>query len=89
MGWLPIVRLFQYQFVLSCLTFEQVEEDSAETGKTGFVNHKQVVWHASFLKLLESSIRHSKTGYHHKCADDIVHWLFTIILILSADYEEQ
>jgi acyl-CoA thioesterase FadM len=67
----------------------KVEEDSAETGKTGCVNHKQIVWHASFLKLLESAIWHLKTGYHHKCADDIIRWLFPIILILSADYEEQ
>jgi hypothetical protein len=67
----------------------KVEEDSAEIGKTGFVNHKQIVWHASFLKLLESAIQHSKTGYHNKCADDIIHSLFPIILIFSADYEEQ
>jgi hypothetical protein len=32
---------------------------------------------------------YSKTGYHHKCADDLVRWLFPILLILSADYEEQ
>jgi len=63
-GWLPIMSLYTSLLKYS-LTMQKVEEDSAEAGEKGFVNHKQVVWHASFLKLLESAIRHSKTGYHH------------------------
>lgn len=31
----------------------------------------------------------SKTGYAHECYDAILRWLFPLILILSADYEEQ
>jgi hypothetical protein len=69
--------------------YQQVEEDSAETGKTAFVNHKQVVWHSSFVILLENIILYSKTGFSHKCADSIVRRLFPSLLILAADYEEQ
>ncbi|KIK93461.1 hypothetical protein PAXRUDRAFT_12641 [Paxillus rubicundulus Ve08.2h10] len=42
-----------------------------------------------FVKLLEAVIQYSKSGYSHKCWDEITHWLFPLILILSADYEEQ
>jgi hypothetical protein len=86
-GWLPIVSMLFY--IIYYLTFCQVEEDPGETGKAGFVNHKQVVWHKSFFQLLETVILYSKTGFHHPCADKIIRWLFPILLILSADYEEQ
>ncbi|KAG0696993.1 hypothetical protein DFH29DRAFT_984460 [Suillus ampliporus] len=66
-----------------------VSEDADEEGKTGFVNLKRVVWHEAFLKLLELVAQHSKSGYSHNCYDKIARWLFPIILILSADYEEQ
>ena len=86
-GWLPIVSK------IPCTAYHlisgQVEEDSGETGKTAFVNHKQIVWHQSFFLLLETIILYSKTGFHHTCADEIHRWLFPILLILSADYEEQ
>jgi len=86
-GWLPIVS--EISCTVYHLTSGQVEEDSSETGKTTFVNHKQIVWHQSFFLLLETIILYSKTGFHHTCADEICHWLFPILLILSADYEEQ
>jgi hypothetical protein len=86
-GWLPIVSELPLHHSLPDIG--QVEEDSGETGKTGFVNHKQTVWHESFFLLLENIILYSETGFHHKCADDILRWLFPIVLILSADYEEQ
>ncbi|KAG1849251.1 hypothetical protein F4604DRAFT_1593550 [Suillus subluteus] len=66
-----------------------VSEDADEEGKPGFVNFKRVVWHESFQKLLEMVARYSKTGYSHQCFDKITRWLFPILLILSADYEEQ
>jgi hypothetical protein len=47
------------------------------------------VWHQSFLKLLDSIIALSKTGFSHKCYDGKLRWLFPLILILSANYEEQ
>lgn len=53
------------------------------------MNFKRVVWHESFIELLDSIHAHSKSGYHIRCADGVVRHLFPIILILSADYEEQ
>jgi hypothetical protein len=66
-----------------------VEEDSGETGKKGFVNHKHVVWHEAFYKLLESIEEISKTGIWIDCADEIRRNIFPLVLILSADFEEQ
>ncbi|KAG1901040.1 uncharacterized protein F5891DRAFT_1128297 [Suillus fuscotomentosus] len=66
-----------------------VSEEADEEGKMGFVSFKRVVWHESFLKLLELVVQYSKTGYAHQCFDMIIRWLFPILLILSADYEEQ
>ncbi|KAF7967708.1 hypothetical protein HWV62_33335 [Athelia sp. TMB] len=66
-----------------------VSEDAGETGKTGFVNHKNAVWHESFREFMEDAAMHSSTGLHHVCGDDVERWLFPIVLILSADYEEQ
>ncbi|KAG1876519.1 hypothetical protein DFJ58DRAFT_720982 [Suillus subalutaceus] len=66
-----------------------VSEDADEEGKPGFINLKRVVWHEAFLKLLELVAQYSKSGYSHTCYDKIARWLFPIILILSADYEEQ
>ncbi|KIK78025.1 hypothetical protein PAXRUDRAFT_17112 [Paxillus rubicundulus Ve08.2h10] len=66
-----------------------VPEDAAEEGKLGYTTLKRMVWHDSFLKLLSEVAQHSTTGYAHMCYDKIMCWLFPLILILSADYEEQ
>ncbi|KAF7980011.1 hypothetical protein HWV62_40118 [Athelia sp. TMB] len=66
-----------------------VAEDAAETKKTGFVNHKNAVWHTAFLEFLSDVKMYSETGLWHMCGDKVMRRLFTIILILSADYEEQ
>ncbi|KIK90860.1 hypothetical protein PAXRUDRAFT_150960, partial [Paxillus rubicundulus Ve08.2h10] len=66
-----------------------VSEDIAEEGKLGYTTLKHVVWHEVFIKLLKAVIQYSKYEYLHKCWDEITHWLFPLILILSADYEEQ
>ncbi|KAG0695762.1 hypothetical protein DFH29DRAFT_984879 [Suillus ampliporus] len=66
-----------------------VSEDASEEGKTGFTNLKRVIWHESFIKFLELVVQYSKTGYSYKCFDQILRWLFPILLILSANYEEQ
>ncbi|KAG2151772.1 hypothetical protein BD769DRAFT_1623523 [Suillus cothurnatus] len=66
-----------------------VPEDAGEEGKLGYTTLKRIVWHKSFFKLLELAALYSKTGYLHKCHNNIVRWLFPVILILSADYEEQ
>lgn len=66
----------------------QVHEDTAETGKPGFVNFKNAVWHGGFEAFLEKIARHSETGCSVNCGDGQERWLWPIILILSADYEE-
>ncbi|KAG2336213.1 hypothetical protein BDR05DRAFT_1006072 [Suillus weaverae] len=66
-----------------------VKEDPKHSKKKSFVNFKNAVWHESFLKLLEAVIVHSKSGYWFECWDRVQHLLWPIILILSADYEEQ
>jgi hypothetical protein len=53
------------------------------------VNHKRVVWHEAFYKLLESIEEISKTGIWIDCADEIRRNIFPLVLILSADFEEQ
>ncbi|PCH42571.1 hypothetical protein WOLCODRAFT_71761, partial [Wolfiporia cocos MD-104 SS10] len=66
-----------------------VDNDSAEDGKTSFADFKRVVWHKGFLPFMNNVAQHSRTGYHVKCADEILRWIWIFILILSADYEEQ
>ncbi|KAG1854811.1 hypothetical protein DFJ58DRAFT_841293 [Suillus subalutaceus] len=66
-----------------------VPADSDEDGKLSYTNLKKVVWHKSFTILLETLSLISKTGFAHQCYDGILRWLFPLILILSADYEEQ
>ncbi|KAJ7742490.1 hypothetical protein DFH07DRAFT_750448 [Mycena maculata] len=65
-----------------------VSDDTAESGKPGYANFKNAVWHAAFYKLLESITTHSKAGIWTHCGDGKDRWLFPMILILAADYEE-
>lgn len=69
----------------------KVEEEPNKTKKTGFVNFKCVVWHESFLKILDTIIALSKYGYWHRFADleEALLHLFPFIVILSADYKKQ
>ncbi|KAI6140797.1 hypothetical protein BKA82DRAFT_4331799 [Pisolithus tinctorius] len=65
-----------------------VPELAKEEGKTGYANFKRVVWHTAFFQLLEKVAELSKVGYLHECYDKVLCWLFPLVLILSADYEE-
>ncbi|KAG1859330.1 hypothetical protein DFJ58DRAFT_715722 [Suillus subalutaceus] len=66
-----------------------VPEDSDEDSKLSYTNLKRVVWHESFSILLVTIILLSATGFAHECYDGTQRLLFPLILILSADYEEQ
>ncbi|KAG1759607.1 hypothetical protein EDD22DRAFT_849145 [Suillus occidentalis] len=66
-----------------------VKEDKKHSKKPAFVNFKNAVWHTSFLTLLACLAPLSKLGSPVRCWDDVVHTFYPIILILSADYEEQ
>jgi len=58
-------------------------------GKKEYVDLKHVVWHQSFFKLLETIKEYSVVGCWVTCGDGVKRHLFPIVLILSADYEEQ
>ncbi|KAG1891577.1 uncharacterized protein F5891DRAFT_1131602 [Suillus fuscotomentosus] len=66
-----------------------VKEDKKHSGKPAFVNFKNVVWHASFMKILDCLVPLSRFGSSVKCWDDLIRVFYPIVLILSADYEEQ
>ncbi|KAF4612582.1 hypothetical protein D9613_012725 [Agrocybe pediades] len=66
-----------------------VPEDPGETGKKGFKNHKRIVWHEGFLKILETMKDWAKIGHRHTCAGGVKRWIFPVILIFSCDFEEQ
>ncbi|KAI6143422.1 hypothetical protein BKA82DRAFT_4331282 [Pisolithus tinctorius] len=66
-----------------------VPESAKEEGKTGYTNYKRVIWHEAFLCIIDRLAEPSKLGYRYECYDKITRWLFPLILILSADYEEQ
>ena len=68
---------------------QQVEEKSFESGKKEWADYKHVVWHQAFYELLGSLMQHAKHGCNVRCGDDVIRWLFPIILILLADFEEQ
>ncbi|KIO04654.1 hypothetical protein M404DRAFT_26107 [Pisolithus tinctorius Marx 270] len=66
-----------------------VPESAKEEGKTGYTNYKCVIWHEASLCIIDRLAELSKLGYKYECYDKITRWLFPLILILSADYEEQ
>ncbi|KAG1888363.1 hypothetical protein F4604DRAFT_1877444 [Suillus subluteus] len=66
-----------------------VVEDQKHTKKKKYVDFKNAVWHTYFYQLLVSVEKHSKMGYWFECVGGIQHCLWPLILILSADYEEQ
>ncbi|KAJ6554445.1 hypothetical protein B0H19DRAFT_1294201 [Mycena capillaripes] len=65
-----------------------VKDDPKENGKTAFSNFKNVVWHTALYKLLESLVHPSNVGSWTECGDGQLRWLWPVILILAADYEE-
>ena len=67
----------------------QVEEDSAKSGKKGFVDFKRVVWHKAFYEIVESIEKHAELGFVLDCGDGVRRKIYPSILIVSADYEEQ
>ena len=39
---------------MELIVFTQIKEEAKESGKTGFVDFKRVVWHECFKKMLET-----------------------------------
>jgi Plavaka transposase len=53
------------------------------------VNFKRAVWTAGFRKVLASVAGYAETGISWELFDGTTRWLHPIVMILSADYEEQ
>lgn len=66
-----------------------MQDDAQYSGKPDWVDYKRVVWHDCFRKLLESIEEHSEEGCYVTCGDGVTRRFFPLVLILSADYEEQ
>ncbi|KIK66841.1 hypothetical protein GYMLUDRAFT_69898 [Collybiopsis luxurians FD-317 M1] len=57
---------------------------------TGLGGGHVVGWYPILAsKILESIIQHAQTGYSMKCGDQIQHWIFPLVFLKTADYEEQ
>jgi len=69
--------------------FVEVRGDVREESRRDFVNYKRAVWHNAVRLALQSIVDISTTGCWLQCGDGVRRWLFPVILILSADYEEQ
>ncbi len=54
-----------------------------------YTNLKRVVWHEAFWVLLREFKEQFPLGYQTRCGDGVERLLYPVILILSADYEEQ
>lgn len=87
-GYQSWVSARQWYHLITLITL-QIDEEASEQGKPGYINFKHVVWHEAFIKLFINLDKYSKTGYSYMCYDKKLRWLFPVILILSADYEEQ
>jgi Plavaka transposase len=67
----------------------KVKEDADKAGKKTFVDMKNIIWHEAVKGLLGTIRLHSKTGCMVRCGDGVWRLIVPVILILSADYEEQ
>ncbi|KAF6754610.1 hypothetical protein DFP72DRAFT_898326 [Ephemerocybe angulata] len=72
-GWLPIIE----------------DSEQGDCSDKEFADYKRIVWHGCLGKLFESISKKGQEGCWIRCGDGIERWLFPLILILSADYEEQ
>jgi hypothetical protein len=91
-GWLPLVCVkTQDHFHNKFKNKHKVKNDPKYQGAMSaqFANFKAAVWHAAVKRVLASIVPPSKDGQWAMCWDDIARLFYTMILILSADYEEQ
>ncbi|TFK18308.1 hypothetical protein FA15DRAFT_603515, partial [Coprinopsis marcescibilis] len=66
-----------------------VPEDADKTGTRKFADFKRIVWHTAFEKMLQSMVQYTESGFFFQCGDNIERCVFPLVMILSADYEEQ
>ncbi|KAG1884129.1 hypothetical protein F4604DRAFT_1878866 [Suillus subluteus] len=66
-----------------------IKDDPKHRGTLRFANFRAAVWHTAFKKVLASIVPPSTSGRWANCWDNIARLFYTLVLILSADYEEQ
>ncbi|KAJ3548840.1 hypothetical protein NM688_g5244 [Phlebia brevispora] len=66
-----------------------IEEDEKDKNKPAWINFKRNIWHKSFRVILQHIIEIASVGQKFICGDGVERFLFPIISILTADYEEQ
>jgi hypothetical protein len=67
----------------------QVSDPEKDKDRASWVNFKRVVWHDSFYELLKTIKEYSSSGCWITCSDGVDRHIYPLIMILSADYEEQ
>ena len=66
----------------------QIEEDAEKEKKSHFANFKRIVWHSSFLVVIQTVIYYSYLGYPWEIIRHIISLFFPAGLIVSTDLEE-
>ncbi|KAG1867364.1 hypothetical protein F4604DRAFT_1881653 [Suillus subluteus] len=66
-----------------------IKDDPKHRGTPRFANFRAAVWHMAFKKVLASIVPPSTSGRWANCWDNIARLFYMLVLILSADYEEQ
>lgn len=74
---------------LLSIILQVADEHSEDFTEKGYVNFKRIVWTDGFRKVLDSARLTAATGLHFDFFDGSSRWLHPIVMILSADYEEQ
>ena len=69
--------------------YQVAGEHSEDFTEKGYVNFKRAVWTEGFRKVLESAKKFAEIGLPYTFRDGTARWLHPIVMILSADYEEQ
>ena len=67
----------------------QLQEKSEDKRTKDWKELKGAVWHECFYQLLSVLKIPAEVGERITCGDGVVRWLFVVILIISADFEEQ
>lgn len=87
-GWLPIVSSLNSHPAFEAYSDIQVDPHQTLSEKKR-ADFKRAVWHSSFRALLRSIASYSRVGCWVTCGDGVDRLLYPMVLILSADYEEQ
>ncbi|KAG2033410.1 hypothetical protein BDR03DRAFT_872154, partial [Suillus americanus] len=66
-----------------------IKDDPKHRGTLQFANFRAAVWHMAFKKVLALIVLPLTSGRWVNCWDNIARFFYTLVLVLSVDYEEQ